>query len=192
MEKRREKINENSEKSGGTQGKFAKIDSRFGELKEQIAQIQKNYQRDPDAYPFEQMSKEVRNLVMYYLNKEFEESGMEMEIFESPDQRLVMRHKEFGDGHSFSVTCNVPGVLTERPMVAEDAMEGLNVEGTIAGYSAVGKGQYLTAREGTPAQGVQIRYDRELDYIELPVFDEMGNRVGSSYKLEPQEMVVGA
>ena len=40
---------------------------------------------------------------MYYLNKEFE-SGMEMEIFESPDQRLVMRHKEFGDGHSFSVT----------------------------------------------------------------------------------------
>ncbi|MEC8238029.1 MAG: flagellin, partial [SAR324 cluster bacterium] len=188
----RKKINENSEKSGGTQGKFAKIDSRFGELKEQIAQIQKNYQRDPDAYPFEQMSKEVRTLVMYYLNKEFEESGMEMEIFESPDQRLVMRHKEFGDGHSFSVTCNVPGVLTERPMVAEDAMEGLNVEGTIAGYSAVGKGQYLTAREGTPAQGVQIRYDRELDYIELPVFDEMGNRVGSTYKLEPQEMVVGA
>ena len=188
----RKKINENSEKSGGTQGKFAKIDSRFGELKEQIAQIQKNYQRDPDAYPFEQMSKEVRTLVMYYLNKEFEESGMEMEIFESPDQRLVMRHKEFGDGHSFSVTCNVPGVLTERPMVAEDAMEGLNVEGTIAGYSAIGKGQYLTAREGAPAQGVQIRYDRELDYIELPVFDEMGNRVGSTYKLEPQEMVVGA
>ena len=188
----RKKISENSEKSGGTQGKFAQIDSRFGELKEQIAQIQKNYQRDPDAYPFEQMSKEVRTLVMYYLNKEFEESGMEMEIFESPDQRLVMRHKEFGDGHSFSVTCNVPGVLTERPMVAEDAMEGLNVEGTIAGYSAIGKGQYLTAREGAPAQGVQIRYDRELDYIELPVFDEMGNRVGSTYKLEPQEMVVGA
>ena len=74
---------------------------------------------------------------MYYLNKEFQESGMEMEIFESPDQRLVMRHKEFGDGHSFSVTCNVPGVLTERPMVAEDAMEGLNVEGTIAGYCAI-------------------------------------------------------
>ena len=147
----RKKINENSEKSGGTQGKFAQIDSRFGELKEQIAQIQK-----------------------------------------SPDQRLVMRHKEFGHGHSFSVTCNVPGVLTERPLVAEDAMEGLNVEGTIAGYSAIGKGQYLTAREGAPAQGVQIRYDRELDYIELPVFDEMGNRVGSTYKLEPQEMVVGA
>ena len=188
----RKKINENLEKSGGTQGKFAQIDSRFGDLKGQIAQIQKNYQRDPDAYPFEQMSKEVRTLVMYYLNKEFEESGMEMEIFESPDQRLVMRHKEFGDGHSFSVTCNVPGVLTERPMVAEDAMEGLNVEGTIAGYSAIGKGQYLTAREGAPAQGVQIRYDRELDYIELPVFDEMGNRVGSTYKLEPQEMVVGA
>ena len=54
------------------------------------------------------MSKEVRTLVMYYLNKEFEESGMEMEIFESPDQRLVMRHKEFGDGHSFSSPATFP------------------------------------------------------------------------------------
>ncbi|HCP34845.1 MAG TPA: hypothetical protein DIT94_10690 [Deltaproteobacteria bacterium] len=188
----KKKINENAEKSGGTQGKFAKIDSHFGELREQIAQIQKNHQRDPNAYPFEQMSKEVRTLVMYYLNNEFNESGMEMEIFESPDKQFVLRHKEFGDGHSFSVTCNIPGVLTERPMVAEDAMEGLNVEGTIAGYSAIGKGQYLTAREGAPAQGAQIRYDRELDYIELPVFDDNGHRVGSTYKLEPQEMVVGA
>ena len=188
----KKKINENAEKSGGTQGKFAKIDSHFGELREQIAQIQKNHQRDPNAYPFEQMSKEVRTLVMYYLNNEFNESGMEMEIFESPDKQFVLRHKEFGDGHSFSVTCNIPGVLTERPMVAEDAMEGLNVEGTIAGYSAIGKGQYLTAREGAPAQGAQIRYDRELDYIELPVFDDNGHRVGSTYKLEPQEMAVGA
>ena len=175
---------------GTTRGKYASIDTRSGELKKEIAQIQKNHRRDPVRYSYEKMSREVRNLIMYELNKGFAESGMDIEIFERPDSVFVLRHKEFGDGHSFSVVCNIPNVLTPRPMVAENAMEGLNVEGTIAGYAAVGKGQYLTAREGSPTQGLRIRYDRELDYVERPVFDEKGQRIGSRYELEPQSQAV--
>ena len=185
-------LDDQENNSGTTRGKFATIDSSYGDLKKEIAQIQKNYNRDPEHYTFEKMSQALRTLIKFYLNKEFEEAGMKMEIFERPDHNFVLRHKEFGDGYSFSVVCNIPNVLTPQPVVAEDALEGFNVEGAIGGYSAIGKGQYLTARNGAPGQGVQIRYDKGLDYVEIPVFDKNGHRIGSRYELQPQEMVVGS
>ena len=175
-----------------SQRKYTVLDSRIGKLKNEILQIQKNYKREPGKYTFDDMSREMRTLIKYHLNKEFERSRMNMEIFETPDQRFVIRHKGFGDGHAFSVVCNVKDVLTPEPMKAFEAREGLNVEGTISGYSAFGRGQYLTAREGYPGQGMKIRFDKELDYIEIPVFDEKGQRVGERYELQPQESLVGA
>ncbi len=93
--------------------------------------------------------------------------------------------------------------------MAEFSNPGIDVAGTIANATARGDGQFLTAMEGTPAQGIKIQFDRDIQLREVPVFeeqtvpvfDENGNekgtevvqvRVGTEFVQETQEEVVGS
>ncbi len=56
---------------------------------------------------------------------------------------------------------------------------------------ALGKGQLLTALEGTSAAGVTVEYGRSIGLKEIPVYDDVGARIGTEFIQETNEEVVG-
>jgi flagellin len=49
----------------------------------------------------------------------------------------------------------------------------------------------LTALEGTSAAGVTVEYSREIGLKEIPVYDDVGARIGTEFIQESNEEVVG-
>ena len=111
-------------------------------------------------------------MIFYYLKKDVKENGLDIELYERPDHVWEILHKKYGDEPSFSVTCNIPGIFTKESNIAETSLPGLDVQGSIAGHTARTDGQFLTAMEGTPAQGVTIQYTRNIKAKVVPVFEE--------------------
>ncbi len=190
-------------------GRNAELDTRVGKLKEDIGNILKSYHENPARFPADQMSADIRGIVVHHLQKSIDENGLELDIFEGPNQTFTLRHRKYGDEPSFSVTANIPGIFTRDENIAESSKPGVDVAGTIAGATAKGDGQYLTALEGSPAQGVTIQFTRTIEMKEVPVFqeksvpvyDESGvqtgteivkERVGTDFIEETQDEVVGS
>ena len=97
---------------------------------------------------------------------------------ETPKQTILVRHNQFGEDYTFSVTSNVPGILSKEANVAELSEPGLNAQGTINNEVTVGEGQFITALDGTSAAGVTIEYNREIGIKEIPIF-RIGPVVGT-------------
>jgi flagellin len=69
-----------------------------------------------------------------------------------------------------------------------EAVQGRDVQGTIGGELAFGEGQYLTAAEGTSAEGTVVQYIGGVKSI--PQLDPMGNPVlGPDGKPVPPENI---
>ena len=190
-------------------GRNAELDTRRGQLKDDIDNILKSHSENPERFPAEKMSADIRGMIVYHLQKTIDENGLNVDIFEGPGGIFQIRHREYGDEPSFSVTSNIAGILTQEANMAEFSNPGMDVAGTIANATARGDGQFLTAMEGTPAQGIKIQFDRDIQLREVPVFeeqtvpvfDENGNekgtevvqvRVGTEFVQETQEEVVGS
>ena len=190
-------------------GRNAELDTRRGQLKDDIDNILKSHSENPERFPAEKMSADIRGMIVYHLQKTIDENGLNVDIFEGPGGIFQIRHREYGDEPSFSVTSNIAGILSQEANMAEFSNPGMDVAGTIANATARGDGQFLTAMEGTPAQGIKIQFDRDIQLREVPVFeeqtvpvfDENGNekgtevvqvRVGTEFVQETQEEVVGS
>lgn len=174
-------------------GKNAVLNTQNNEeLKTAIAKIKKNYREAPEIFTFENTSRDIRSVLVTQMEKKLHEAGLNVDFFTDQDGRFVVRHKEFGSETSLSVTSSIPGVLSKQADIAEFAHPGKDVEGTIGGQVALGKGQYLTAVEGTKPQGLTVQYDRELGLKEIPIYDEGGNKVGSEMVEETNEDIVGS
>ena len=190
-------------------GRNAELDTRRGQLKDDIDNILKSHSENPERFPAEKMSADIRGMIVYHLQKTIDENGLNVDIFEGPSGIFQIRHREYGDEPSCSVTSNIAGILTQEANMAEFSNPGMDVAGTIANATARGDGQFLTAMEGTPAQGIKIQFDRDIQLREVPVFeeqtvpvfDENGNekgtevvqvRVGTEFVQETQEEVVGS
>ncbi|MBF0352745.1 MAG: flagellin [SAR324 cluster bacterium] len=172
--------------------KTAVLDTSRGEIKAEIDKIVENTRQDPQRFPSEEASQNIRTIVLTQLRKKVEESGLKVDVFTDPNGMMVVRHREFGDEPTLSVTSSVAGILSEKENIAMFAEPGKDIEGTIGGEIALGDGQFLTAVEGTKAQGLTIQYDRELGLKEVPVFDENGFEVGVSYVEETNDELVGS
>ncbi len=172
-------------------GKNATLDTREGQIAKDIAQILKNHDAAPDRFKAEEASSQIRGIITYALQQEMDAAGTDTYVFETPSGELMVRHNQFGDEPSFSVTSSIAGVLSKESNVAELATPGKNVEGTINGEVALGRGQLLTALEGTAASGATVAYTREIGLKEVPVFDEKGANVGVEFVEESNEEVVG-
>ncbi|MEE8433603.1 MAG: flagellin [bacterium] len=92
------------------------------------------------------------------LRNEVIENGLKLEMVVNDDNSLSFTHTEFGAAPTFSVASSTPGFLSAKSRVMEAANAGQNIQGTLGGEVAVGKGQLLTGADGTRAQGLQIRY----------------------------------
>jgi flagellin len=110
---------------------------------------------------------------------------------QAPDNTLQVQHNNFGDSSTFSVTSSIAGILSAEANVAQTAERGKNIEGTINNQLALGEGQYLTTIAGMEAAGVTVKYDKELGYHEIPVFDDAGLRTGTQLIEQKNEDIVG-
>ena len=96
---------------------------------------------------------------------------MNLDVSLNAENKMFVRHKNFGNSHSFSVTSSVAGILSKDANIAQLSHSGKNIEGTINGEMALGDGQLLTAIKGSEAEGVTIKYDKELGFNEVFIND---------------------
>ncbi|MCH7476658.1 MAG: flagellin [SAR324 cluster bacterium] len=75
------------------------------------------------------------------------------------NNRLIITHREFGTKGKFTVISNQVGLLSSLEGMPEMVNNGFDVEGTINGQLAFGKGRVLTAAEGTEAAGLEVLYE---------------------------------
>ena len=172
-------------------GKNATIDTREGQMSKDIQQIVENTRKDPSRFPPEEMAASIRSIVVFNIKNAIAESGLDVHVLETPNKTLLVRHNQFGDEFSFSLTSSVPGILSDEANVAQLSNTGKNVEGMINKEVALGKGQMLTALEGTSAAGVTVEYGRSIGLKEIPVYDDVGARIGTEFIQETNEEVVG-
>ena len=172
-------------------GKNATIDTREGQMSKDIQQIVENTRKDPSRFPPEEMAASIRSIVVFNIKNAITESGLDVHVLETPNKTLLVRHNQFGDEFSFSVTSSVPGILSDEANLAQLSNTGKNVEGMINKEVALGKGQMLTALEGTSAAGVTVEYGRSIGLKEIPVYDDVGARIGTEFIQETNEEVVG-
>jgi flagellin len=92
------------------------------------------------------------------LRNEVKQQGLQLEMNVDEAGLLSFTHDEFGSESTFSVSSSTAGVLSRESRVLDAADEGQDVEGSIGGQLALGKGQVLTGAEGTGVEGLEIRY----------------------------------
>ncbi len=79
----------------------------------------------------------------------------------SSGNTLVLTADSYGSNHNFSVVSDVaadPGGTSTGIGSTEKSAEGLDLQGNINGEEATGSGRFLTAADGTTAQGLKIMY----------------------------------
>ena len=172
-------------------GKSISLNISEGQLAMDIEQMLKDMDQFPKRFPSEEVSSQLREMLVYSLNQKIVENGLELRVMETPDNFLQVQHKKFGDSSTFSVTSSVAGILSEEANIAQTAERGKNIEGTINNQLALGEGQYLKTLQGMEAGGITVKYDKELGYQEIPVFDDAGLRTDTLLVKQKNEDIVG-
>ncbi len=91
------------------------------------------------------------------LKNEATQVGLDVNI-EHDGNRIKITHNKYGADSTFQVASTTGGVLSEQAGVMQSAQAGKDVVGTIGGHATHGKGQTLTGAEGTPVDGLTVRY----------------------------------
>jgi flagellin len=71
---------------------------------------------------------------------------------------ITLTHTKYGKEHDFSVSSSSAGVLSAEAGRIDSAGGGRDIQGTIGGEVAVGRGQLLTGAAGTNVEGITVRY----------------------------------
>ena len=174
---------------GGRNIDFNTDESQIGK---DIQELIKNSDRNPLRFPPPETSSEIRGLVVHALNQKIAETGLELQVILTPENKLLVRHNKFGDALSFSAGSSVAGILSDEPDIAQSAVPGRNIEGTINNEVALGEGQYLSSVSGMQAGGVKIRYDKEIGFKKIPVIDQHGQQTGTKFVAVKNEDLVGS
>ena len=134
----------------------------------------------------ETMDAMLRNLQVL-----IDQNGLQLEVGMTEDSRLFVEHQEYGSEPSFGAMVSADGLLTEEANKLQEAVQGSDVQGTIGGELAYGEGQFLTAAQGTKADGLTVEYKGGVK--SMPQVDAQGNPIldANGQPLEAQEMVEG-
>jgi flagellin len=104
-------------------------------------------------------------VVMRQLQNQIDANGLELDVditsgFDDPEQdnRLVVTHREFGSEPRFIAISSMAGVLAPEVNAPVAVSNGRDVKGRINDQLALGEGQFLTAAEGTEADGLKVIY----------------------------------
>ncbi len=119
--------------------------------------------------------------ILRNVQQQIQQNGLMLEVGMTDDGRFFAEHTEYGSEPSFGAICSIAGILTDEENVLQEAIQGIDLQGTIGGELAHGEGQYLTAAKGTRAEGTTIKYEGgvktepQLDAEGKPLLDEQGN-----------------
>ncbi len=160
-------------------------------LGKDIQELIKNADRYPLRFPQEEISSQIRGLVVHALNQKISESGLDLQAEINPENKLLIRHNNFGDTTSFAAASSVAGILSEEADISQSAVPGKNIEGTINNEVALGDGQYLSTLTGMETGGVKIKFDKEIGFKEIPVLDQNGMQTGTKFIELKNEDLVG-
>ena len=173
-------------------GRNIDFNSDESQLGKDIQELIKNADRYPLRFPPAEISSQIRGLVVHALNQKIAESGLDLHAILTPGNKLLVRHNKFGDTASFAAGSSVAGILSDKADIAQSAVPGKNIEGTINNEVALGEGQYLSTLAGMQAAGVKIKYDKEIGFKEIPVLDQHGLQTGTKYVEVKNEDLVGS
>ncbi len=103
------------------------------------------------------------------LKNAIEQAGLDVELIRpeasSTDgklaQPILLRHKEYGSEHQFTVSSSVAGVLSAKAGSAQVVDNGADVKGEINGQEATGDGQVLTGAAGSEVAGLQVQFSAD-------------------------------
>jgi flagellin len=91
------------------------------------------------------------------LKNEVAQFGLDLRV-ELDGDRLKITHNKFGSDYSFQVASTTAGVLSDAAGIMQDGKKGMDIQGTIGGQVAHGRGQVLSGAEGTAVEGLVVRY----------------------------------
>jgi flagellin len=135
---------------------------------------------------------ETMETILRNMQQMIDQNGLAVEMGVTDDGRFFAEHQEFGSEPSFGAICSASGILTDESNVLQEAIQGLDVQGTIGGELAYGEGQYLTAAKGTKADGTVIKYEGGVKT--QPVLDDQGQPVldADGQPVKPSDVAEGA
>ena len=116
---------------------------------------------------------ETMQTILRNVQQKIEQNGLRLNLGLTDDGRLFAEHKEYGSEPSFGAISSISGILTDEENTLQEAVQGIDLQGTIGGELAHGEGQYLTAAKGTRAEGTSIKYEGGIKT--KPQLDERGN-----------------
>ena len=87
------------------------------------------------------------------LRTDIEGQGLDVEMIVHDDKTLEFVHHQYGSQYGFTVSSSTPGFLSQESLKMEQAMAGRDIQGTIGGQYASGKGRILTGGAGTRTGG---------------------------------------
>lgn len=92
--------------------------------------------------------------------------GLDVSVFISRDQRLVLMHNQLGSKHSFKAKSLTTRMLSPAAGYYKDSEPGQDVLGKIAGEAAMGEGGFLTGNPGNPrTDGLTLHYEGKPQYL---------------------------
>ncbi|MBI4081667.1 MAG: hypothetical protein HY423_03560 [Candidatus Lambdaproteobacteria bacterium] len=84
--------------------------------------------------------------------------GVPVSVQATPDGRLLVQHMRWGSAHGFQAESSLPGVLSDRVGRPRRVENGRDVQGTLGGETAQGRGQVLAGCVGNGrTEGLAIR-----------------------------------
>ena len=135
---------------------------------------------------------ETMEAIVNSLKQAVHENRLALEVGLTEDGRLWVEHTQYGSEPRFSAAVSVAGVLCGEADVLEEAEQGRDVQGTIGGESAYGEGQYLTAAEGTRAEGTVVEYTGGLKTVPRLGADGLPEVGEDGQPLPPEHVPEGA
>ena len=73
-------------------GRNVEVDTRLGNMKENIEEVLANYKQDPTRFPAEEVSANIRVIVMNSIKEAIAGSGLALEAFETPEKTFYIQH----------------------------------------------------------------------------------------------------
>ena len=93
------------------------------------------------------------------LRAKMRDAGLEVDLIRNDEDKIELRHKQYGSKHAFSVASSTAGILSKTANVREESIRGHDVQGTINGEESFGDGQVLTGRDSSEnIRGLSVRY----------------------------------
>jgi len=96
------------------------------------------------------------------LKTEIEQNDLDISMKVDDDGIIQLRHNKYGSGSTFAASSSTGGLLSAEARTMQEAVAGQDIKGNIGGLAALGDGQVLSGLEGTPVQGLQVRYTGEV------------------------------